>query len=322
VARVNDCLLILDEMGEARPDVVDQIIYMIGNGTGKARMRQDASLRNNYTWRTLFLSTGEVKAEDKIRQAGKASTEGIGVRLANIPALTGTRHGVFDTIHDMRTSAELASHLGRAAKKYHGTAIIAFLTEFLAERENNLWLIHSMIEQFMKPYASYGGQIGRVVERFALAAAAGEMATVWGIVPWATGEATRSATACMDAWLEDREATGDERVIEMLRKYIGANQFSRFVLCGKDKISSVIHDVAGFRMVVQGERMDYFVLCDQMDKVLPGIGATRAAQAIDNAGFLIREKGRTTLKSRLRPLVDNMRAEVLVYHVSGEILGD
>jgi putative DNA primase/helicase len=192
VARVNDCLLILDEMGEARPDVVDQIIYMIGNGTGKARMRQDASLRNNYTWRILFLSTGEIKAEDMIKQANKSTTEGIGVRLANIPALVGGDYGVFEHLHEMQSSAELATHLGRSARRYYGTAIVAFMTEFLKDRETNLATLDAMTRQFMKQYANYGGQIGRVAERFALAAAAGEMAAVWDIVPWETGARRRN----------------------------------------------------------------------------------------------------------------------------------
>lgn len=320
IARANDCLLILDEMGEASPETVDKIIYMIGNGTGKARMRQDASLRSNYTWRSLFLSTGEIKAEDKIKQAGKSVTEGIGVRSVNVPALAGGDYGVFDTIHDFSCASDLADHLGLATKKYYGTAIIAFLTEFLKDREANTKAVRELTQHFMKSVADYSGQIRRVAERFALVAAAGELAADWRIVPWELGEATLSAKACFKAWLDDRDPTGDERIIEMVRKYIEANQYSKFVLSGRESSTqAVVHDIAGYKHF-SDESMDYHILVGQMDKVVPGVGAAGAAKALDKAGFLVREKGRTTLKFRFRPLVDNMRTEVQTYRISSSIL--
>ena len=52
----NDLLLTLDEIGQCPAQAVGEIVYMLGNGTGKSRMRQDTSARPSVTWRLLFLS--------------------------------------------------------------------------------------------------------------------------------------------------------------------------------------------------------------------------------------------------------------------------
>jgi hypothetical protein len=111
----------------------------------------------------------------------------------------------------------------------------------------------------------------------------------------------------------------DNLIVEKMRKYIEANQYSKFVNAVKESGITFAHDIAGYKMMTD-ERMDYYVLAGQMDKIAPGIGSTRIAKAIDKAGFLVRDSSRTTLKYRFRPLVDNMRTEVLTYRISGDIL--
>ena len=52
--------------------------------------------------------------------------------------------------------------------------------------------------------------MGRVVDRFALVALAGELAAEWGIVPWRAGNAEWSAEVCLQAWLVQRGGIGAE----------------------------------------------------------------------------------------------------------------
>ena len=51
-------------------------------------------------------------------------------------------------------------------------------------------------------------QVGRVVDRFALVALAGELAAKWGLVPWPAGQADWAAEVCLQAWLAQRGGIG------------------------------------------------------------------------------------------------------------------
>ncbi|MGZ8262067.1 MAG: hypothetical protein ACXWTU_03785 [Methylotenera sp.] len=55
-----------------------------------------------------------------------------------------------------------------------------------------------------------GGQSSRAASRFALVAAAGELATPWGITGWEQGEAIKAAEICFKAWIERRGGTGNQ----------------------------------------------------------------------------------------------------------------
>ena len=62
------------------------------------------------------------------------------------------------------------------------------------------------------------GQVGRVAARFALVAAAGELATALEILPWPQGEASFAAARCFDDWLAARGGHGPEEITEGIRR--------------------------------------------------------------------------------------------------------
>ena len=56
----SDGLLVLDEIGMCDPRIISETVYMLGNGTGKARKNDRGQAgRQVQEWRFLFLSTGE-----------------------------------------------------------------------------------------------------------------------------------------------------------------------------------------------------------------------------------------------------------------------
>ena len=54
-AETSDTLLILDEMGQADPREVGDIVYLLGNEAGKQRASRTGTARRRHFWRTLFL---------------------------------------------------------------------------------------------------------------------------------------------------------------------------------------------------------------------------------------------------------------------------
>jgi len=99
-SRRNDALLCLDELGELDGREAGQVAYMLANGQGKGRSRQDGELRERKAWRLLFLSTGELSLEDHAAEAGKRTQAGMEVRTIQIPSSTG-KHGAFEELHHL-----------------------------------------------------------------------------------------------------------------------------------------------------------------------------------------------------------------------------
>jgi putative DNA primase/helicase len=132
---------------------------------------------------------------------------------------------VFETIHGATNAQEFATRLRNAATTYYGTAGPAFIERLLKE---NLKLIVAAIEQYHKEFkqkfcpANSAAQVGRVVRRFSLIAAAGELAIKFGILPWAAGEAERGISECFKAWLNERgsvdESTDQIKALRQLQR--------------------------------------------------------------------------------------------------------
>jgi uncharacterized protein (DUF927 family) len=319
----NDSLLPLDEMSQAPAKDVAQMLYQFGNGGGKSRMKADGTMRHTYTWRTLVLSTGEETPEDKIKQAGQEANAGVIVRLSSIPAVAG-KFGVFDTVHEFASPKELADHLRAASRKYYGTALPAFIAEYIQHKDAYNETINERCSTFMDRHLKgkdAAGQAWSVCHRFALVAVAGELAAEFGILPWNKGDATKAADICFAAWLDERGHLGlseEEKIITTLRTYIGAYQMSRF-LDLDDSNARVINEMVGYRRSEMG-RTDFYILPEQMMKVLPGVNVKNAMKVVDTRGFLVREKGRDTQKYRLKPLRKGLDEMNLTYRISGAIL--
>jgi putative DNA primase/helicase len=116
----NDLLLCLDEMGEASGHDVGEAVYLLMNGTGKARANRTGALRRIADWRTLVLSTGEVTFADRLREVGRSARAGQEVRLVDLPADAGAGLGLFEHLHSFAAPAALADHLRQAAGGFTG----------------------------------------------------------------------------------------------------------------------------------------------------------------------------------------------------------
>jgi hypothetical protein len=112
----------------------------------------------------------------------------------------------------------------------------------------------------------------------------------------------------------------DEKVITALRSYIGAYQMSRFLNLD-DNNARMLGEMVGYKRSERG-RMDFYILPEQMAKILPGLNVKNAMKVIDKRGFLVRERGRETQKYRLRMRIDKdgWDETIQTYRISGAIL--
>lgn len=229
-----DALLCLDELAQVDARAAGEVAYMLANGTGKKRAARDGSGRPVAAWRALFLSSGELGLADKVREdGGRRATAGQAVRVVDVPADAGAGLGLFDTLHEFTSAAEFAQHLRRAALRFYGTPARGFVERLAAEREAVVDSVRGAVTDFVAEQCptDADGQVRRVAERFALVAAAGELATAWGVVPWDAGEASRGAATCLRAWLDARGGSGPAEMaaaLAQVRAFFASHGSSRF----------------------------------------------------------------------------------------------
>jgi putative DNA primase/helicase len=164
--------------------------------------------------------------------------------------------------------------------------------------------------------------------RFGLIAAAGELATMFEVVPWIDGEATRAAENCFLAWLNQRGSTNageDDQAIEQVRAFIEAHGVSRSqpiieVISEKcdadDKILDKTNNRAGFREN-DGDQWNYLVLPEMFkNEVCKGLDHRRVAKVLHDRGYL--KKNQTDKWTVKQTIPDHGRPSV--YFIRGRIL--
>jgi putative DNA primase/helicase len=236
----NHALLCLDELKELDPEMAGRMAYALAHGTGKSRANVSMRQRKSVTFELLFLSTGEygftahIASGEKRNATGRAYG-GQEVRVCEIPA-DRSRHGSFDALHGHDTAARFADAIRQAASENYGTAARAFVEGYLKQgRDQVKRRVAYWMEEFTKTNAPSGAapEVGRVLNRFAFVAAAGELAGEWGITGWKTREASAAVGRCFKYWLEARGTVGsfdEKQALDHFKDYMlkfGPSQLQR-----------------------------------------------------------------------------------------------
>lgn len=327
----NDNLLCLDEIGESEPKDIGVSTYMLNNGQGKLRQTRNITLREVLRWRLIILSNGELSLADVMAQNNQRMKAGQAVRVIDIPADAGRGLGLFERLPDgMSNGREFTDQLKEATHRQHGTAFRAYLKQLVQDRPTHLQTIKSYREQFKEEYlpAAVDSQVGRVADSFATLAAAGELATDFGLTGWREGEAGEGIALCFHAWIESRGGTGNQEEADILR-YLrnhfeanGAAQYAYRNLRPQD-------DKVMYRMGWRDGKGDFFVLPKRLEVELcakPGFDKKQVIAVLLKHQYLITKgDGRRTVLERFYSRdAQNPDAEMTlarVYHIDSSIVG-
>lgn len=324
-ATCNGSLLALDELGEVSGREAGAAAYMLANGTGKARADRSGRARPAVRWRVMVLSSGELSLADKMVEGGAKAAAGQAVRLLDIAADTRP-HGAFDHLHGASDGAAFADRLKRATAERYGTAGPAFVERFLANREEALAQTREAMAGFRALAAEqFGltgeGQTERAVARHGLIAAAGELATAWGLTGGPPGAARDAALEVLGVWLDGRGGAGPveaREAVERTRAFLVAHGASRFETLGSEDAAGLSSDArpvinrAGWR-----EGTIFYIATDAWKDIHRGSDPTRAARHLRDAGFLTPGEGRNLAVRAPRTGSGRPRA----YAVSTDIMG-
>ena len=350
----NDNLLLLDELKEIDPREAGGAAYLLANGSGKRRGRPQGGTRPRLTWRTLFLSTGEISLAQHVEAVGLRVHAGQEVRLIDLPADAGDGHGLFENLHGAVNGQAFADDLKNRVHQAYGTAGRAFITMLVQDMPPALEHVRNMIEAFMgKIPMSATGQVRRVATKFALIGAAGELATAWGITGWDEGEALTAAVRCLNDWLQQRGVltnADEDRALRQVRLFFEKYGESRFhpwdseetLTCQRCQGTGIyaadkdcfacngtgrmtangtdlrpVHDRAGFRRATAHDQTEFFVLPEVFEKeIAKGYDPPWLAKLLAQRGWITLDaQGKSTRVERL-PTIGNKR----VYRCSPNIL--
>lgn len=318
----NHALLCLDELGQVDGREAGAAAYMLANGEGKSRARKDGMARPPARWQLLFLSTGELSLADKLNEAGKRVQAGQETRLVDLEADAGAGLGLFEDLHGMEGAAALANHLQQASGSFCGTPIRAFLAKVANDSDAIAEKVREAVERFVSDNcpANADGQVRRVAQRFALVAAAGELATVMGILPWPDGEALRAAERCFRDWLEQRGGVlpaEDREALARVRDFLARHGESRFTRLDSADPGRPTINRAGFSRRTE-EGIEFLIFPDVFKgEIASGLDPRSVARVLRESGFLLTDsEGKSTTPVRLPDSPRPMR----VYRVSGRLL--
>lgn len=231
-AQHSDALLCLDELAQLDAKVAGESAYMLANGQGKSRAGRTGAARPRQTWRLLFASAGEIGLAEHMAEAGKRTRAGQELRMIDLPADAGAGRGLFEELADFESPGALAQHLTRAAETTFGTAGRAWLLWLVGHTEGLARLLRERMdatERELVPEAA-ASQVQRVGRRFALVAAAGELATEAGVTGWPAGTATAAARRCFADWLAVRRGgvglSEEAEALRQVKQWLQAHGFT------------------------------------------------------------------------------------------------
>ena len=292
----NDTLLVLDELGQVDPNKAGEIAYMLGNGNGKIRSNRNGAAKKSYSWRFLYLSSGEKDLSDCATESKRKIKAGQEIRLLNIPAKPSeTSFGAFENLHGKQGGKEFSEYLNNAVGEYYGTAARAFIQCLVSD---GLEHIRPDFNNFLQRQEkeclpdNADNQVKRAFNRFMLIAYAGEYATANKITDWSAGESLNACKKCFNDWIESRGGLQDQEdkaVLEQVKLYFEQNSESRFFDLSKSSETKII-SMAGYKQTIN-EEVYYCVYPKVLEtEICNGFNFKQAKNILHKKGWLDSEQ--------------------------------
>ena len=226
----------------------------------------------------------------------------------------GSAMGVWQDLRGFESSAAAADALKSAGDAHYGHAGPEFLKHLTARRDEALEAAAVIVNAFVEDVAKVGdtGQARRAAKRFAAIAAAGELATMFGVVPWEKGTAAAAAAKLYHRWATAFGRDRNREETEILRRLKEAVEAD--AQWGNVNDSGAKDDEAprstregearslaayGWKRIREKEKeVTYLFKSSAWEEVFKGHNLVEVARIVDTAGFLDRssEGGRFQCK--------------------------
>ena len=202
--------------------------------------------------------------------------------MINVEADAGHGKGLFEQLHGVLSAKQFADDLDAAAHGHFGHAGPAFIKYIVENRERCVEHIKDIRQAFETVTLTRhsDGQVQRVATRFALIAAAGELASDAGITGWASNDALDAAVICFESWKNNWSPAGSreaEQALDRVRGFIQKHA-ARFV----DSDNKIPLNRAGF-----ANSIEHWIFPSVFkNEICDGMRLNTVTDALLAAGFL------------------------------------
>lgn len=285
-AQRNDTLLVLDEIGEAEPREVGNIVYALANGTGKARANRLGGARQARRWRVMVLSSGELGLSALMAEGGKRAKTGQELRLLDINA--GRDFGCWDTLGQNTMGRHLSESIQRASTSHYGHLGPEFVRLLIESGEAQK--MSDALAAMVSKFPAESGQESRAAERFAMVALALELAVSWRLIPMERGEASRSMVELFEGWKAARgSGVGENQaILSCISAFVDRHGNSSFDLLRPVDGATLLQsrDRAGWRAEGADGEWIWMFTSEGLRRASPGYELARIAEALMVAGWI------------------------------------
>jgi len=146
----NDSFLNLDELRQAVPKAVSDIVYMLTGGQGKARSTKAGKNRDAKQFSLMYTSTGEVTLEEHLRRGSIELDAGLLLRFAHIPSDAGKGYGVFDCINYGTAPQDIGNRINELASQHYGHAGTKWLEYLTQDKDAVMQKAQALLDRFIE----------------------------------------------------------------------------------------------------------------------------------------------------------------------------
>ena len=310
----NDGLLILDELQTCAAQDFRKVIYNLAGGQGKVAMTANRTLRPPRNWELLFVSTGEISIEQKIKEESNRISPGQRLRMLDIPV------GENLIVNSKGAKPEVfVTGIKRACAEYFGTAGRTFvrnLTEQFSSYSDLQRTIQARLEEALNNFPSAGLQpeARRAHKRFALVQVAGDLAVEFGVLPIEHSEVTAAVRVARDAWIDglghlSDAARGIAALTEFLLRYHG-----RFKTAVYDDKTTIINESFGY---VDPKERWYLMTQEALSQATKGHDPKEVCKELLRRGYLVVNEGP---RLTYRKFIPELNVRVRLYAIRFRLL--
>ena len=306
----------IDEISQADTASFGETVYMMANGEGKNRANNFGESKGTKTWTNMSLTSGESTVSEKIAENkfGVQIKGGQSVRLVDLFADAGRDMGIVEALNGADSSKVFVDALSAASQEYYGTAIREFLTYITKDGLYASQELQDKRKQFIDAVvpADADGQVGRVADKFALCAVAGELAIEAGILPWKKGEAIEVSTFEFEKFLAKRGGGKFEVLhgIAAVEKFL-VGHASRFQNHTETEFQ-VPNKIGWFKDNGKTGVREYYIPTSNWAEVCGGYSPDKVAEALEKKGELFKNSSGKLSKSYRPKGLNPINCRVLI----------
>ncbi|MBR8007440.1 DUF927 domain-containing protein [Burkholderia vietnamiensis] len=316
----NDLPFILDEIGQAVPRDLSQLIYDLTNGTGKLRATPDGSAATPSSVSTVIVTAGEESVFDRMNRVGQAPTGGHRARF--ITLTVEGQQGIVSGLHGSSDSASFVQNLNALIRETYGAAwppYVQYVATHLDELKTEYARVRDRIRQGIAAdftLDDFDNIESRVLDHFAIAAFAGYVAVdakVIDLPKTAIGQAMR---ACFANWFDGMSSSRSvsaKVIIREVQAHVRKHQHKMAAFADFEK-----HEVRqpfGYRHASAGESV-LLIRPSALEPLKSKYGAREFHDALRSSDWLISGSGARPTKQVKVPQGDGEKFNAYVLRES------